>query len=35
MLQVPVLPARQDEACYGSALLACLGSTLFPGERND
>ena len=30
-LKVPVSQAREDEACYGSARLACHGTDLFPG----
>jgi D-ribulokinase len=33
-LGVPVGPATQDEACYGSARLARLGRSLFPGESD-
>ena len=34
-LGVPVHRAPEHEACYGSARLACFGSALFPGERDD
>jgi sugar (pentulose or hexulose) kinase len=34
LLGVPVSQAVQDEACYGSARLARLGRSLFPGETN-
>lgn len=34
LLKVPVSPAAIDQACYGSARLACHGSALFPGESN-
>ena len=34
-LGVPVRRAPEHEACYGSARLACFGSALFPGERDD
>ena len=30
-LKVPVSQAREDEACYGSARLACHGTDIFPG----
>lgn len=33
-LGVPVTPAREQEACYGSALLARHGLALFPGETD-
>jgi sugar (pentulose or hexulose) kinase len=33
-LGVPVSQAAQDEACYGSARLARLGRSLFPGETD-
>lgn len=33
-LGVPVRQAAQDEACYGSARLARLGRSLFPGETD-
>jgi D-ribulokinase len=32
MLGVPLAPAREHEACYGTALLARHGLDLFPGE---
>jgi len=34
-LQVPIQSAAMDEACYGSARLACFGSRLFPGVDED
>lgn len=34
LLGVPVSQAVQDEACFGSARLARLGRSLFPGETN-
>lgn len=34
-LGVPVSRAAEQEACYGTARLACFGSELFPGEGDD
>jgi sugar (pentulose or hexulose) kinase len=34
-LQVPVSRAAEQEACYGTARLACHGSDLFPGDGDD
>lgn len=34
LLALPVMPAREQEACYGTALLARDGPNLFPGERD-
>ena len=35
LVGVPVTQAVEHEACYGTARLACLGKTLFPGSWND
>jgi len=35
LLNVPVTAAAEHEACYGSALLARHGSSLFPGAEDD
>ena len=35
LLGVPVTRAPHQEACYGTALLACSGSALFPGEGDE
>jgi sugar (pentulose or hexulose) kinase len=35
LLGVPVTLAAEHEACYGTARLACLGTSLFPGMEND
>ncbi|MEW5788609.1 MAG: FGGY-family carbohydrate kinase [Pseudomonadota bacterium] len=35
LLGVPVSRAAHQEACYGVARLACHGTSLFPGERDD
>lgn len=34
LLNVPVTPAINDQACFGSARLACHGTALFPGESD-
>lgn len=34
-LQVPITRAAEQEACYGSARLACHGGDLFPGGSDD
>ena len=35
LLGVPVTLAAEHEACYGTARLACWGTSLFPGCTND
>jgi sugar (pentulose or hexulose) kinase len=35
LLGVPVTQAAEHEACYGTARLACRGTSLFPGSGND
>jgi len=35
LLGVPVNIAAEHEACYGTARLACWGTSLFPGGRDD
>jgi sugar (pentulose or hexulose) kinase len=34
-LHVPIALATQQEACYGTARLACFGTQLFPGAQDD